>query len=164
MTMKTSPLPMRKTNPLPTTAHARQSPESDADARFTFANERTLLAWNRTALALVAGGLALAGFTRGQGALLALPLMAFGAFLAFASYRRWQTAGRRVRSSAGGATSRCRAMNAWISAISILRQPPMRTDRIEPSATHDSIVRLQTPQRRAAPPTNVSNASRTVSS
>ncbi|HSD79844.1 MAG TPA: DUF202 domain-containing protein, partial [Solirubrobacteraceae bacterium] len=30
------------------------------DPRFTFANERTFLAWNRTALALIAGGIALA--------------------------------------------------------------------------------------------------------
>src|SRR4051794_41895806 len=28
------------------------------DPRFTFANERTFLAWNRTALALIGGGLA----------------------------------------------------------------------------------------------------------
>jgi len=31
----------------------------EPDARFTFANERTFLAWIRTALALVAGGVAL---------------------------------------------------------------------------------------------------------
>src|ERR1700745_3215151 len=31
---------------------------SDPDPRFTFANERTFLAWNRTALALIGGGLA----------------------------------------------------------------------------------------------------------
>jgi putative membrane protein len=31
----------------------------DPDARFTLANERTLLAWVRTALALIAGGVAL---------------------------------------------------------------------------------------------------------
>ncbi|HET9720820.1 MAG TPA: DUF202 domain-containing protein [Solirubrobacteraceae bacterium] len=30
----------------------------DPDPRFTFANERTFLAWNRTALALIAAGLA----------------------------------------------------------------------------------------------------------
>src|ERR1700750_1223651 len=32
----------------------------DPDPRFTLANERTYLAWNRTALALVGGGLAAA--------------------------------------------------------------------------------------------------------
>ena len=29
----------------------------DPDPRFTFANERTFLAWNRTSLALIAAGL-----------------------------------------------------------------------------------------------------------
>ena len=33
---------------------------TEPDPRFTFANERTYLAWNRTGLALVGGGLALA--------------------------------------------------------------------------------------------------------
>ncbi|MEV5071343.1 DUF202 domain-containing protein [Microbacterium sp. LMI12-1-1.1] len=32
---------------------------TDPDARFSLANERTFLAWNRTALALLAGGVAL---------------------------------------------------------------------------------------------------------
>ena len=31
---------------------------SEPDARFTFANERTFLAWSRTAIALVVAGLA----------------------------------------------------------------------------------------------------------
>ena len=45
----------------------------DPDPRFTFANERTFLAWIRTALALVAGGLAVTqvlpsfGFPGGAG-------------------------------------------------------------------------------------------------
>ena len=34
---------------------------TEPDARFTFANERTFLAWSRTALALVVAGLAIAG-------------------------------------------------------------------------------------------------------
>jgi putative membrane protein len=33
------------------------SSEKEPDVRFSFANERTLLAWNRTALALIATGI-----------------------------------------------------------------------------------------------------------
>lgn len=36
---------------------------SEPDARFTLANERTFLAWIRTSLALIAGGIALEAFT-----------------------------------------------------------------------------------------------------
>lgn len=66
----------------------------DVDPRFTFANERTFLAWNRTALALVAGGLAVSQLLNFHSLLLrlviALPLMALGALTAAWSYRRWQ--------------------------------------------------------------------------
>ncbi|ASW55741.1 YidH family protein [Plantactinospora sp. KBS50] len=41
-------------------AHGREP-----DVRFSFANERTFLAWIRTALALIAGGVALAAFGPG---------------------------------------------------------------------------------------------------
>ena len=40
--------------------------EVEPDPRLTFANERTFLAWNRTALALVAGGLAAAQIPEGR--------------------------------------------------------------------------------------------------
>ena len=71
------------------------------DARFTFANERTFLAWNRTALALIAGGLAAAQFLHfhphGLRLLIALPLIALGALLSVASYRQWVAAERAMR-------------------------------------------------------------------
>ena len=68
------------------------------DPRDSYANERTLLAWNRTALALIGGGLALAGFAHGATVLVAaLPLMAFGGFLSFASFLRWQRDERALR-------------------------------------------------------------------
>ena len=57
------------------------------------ANERTFLAWNRTALALIGGGLAVEQFLNtGRVARLAiaLPLILLGAILAGASYGRWR--------------------------------------------------------------------------
>jgi putative membrane protein len=64
------------------------------DPRFTMANERTFLAWNRTALALVAAGLAVEQFLEtGRTARLALaiPLIVLGAVVAGSSYSRWRS-------------------------------------------------------------------------
>jgi putative membrane protein len=76
---------------------------SEPDARFTFANERTFLAWNRTALALVVAGLAIAqllppfpGLPFGRH-LLAVPLIALGAILAAAGYLEWRRNQRALR-------------------------------------------------------------------
>ena len=71
------------------------SPGAEPDVRFTFANERTFLAWNRTALALIATGVAatqlLPKFDVAFGRrLLGLPLIALGALLAVTSYRFWR--------------------------------------------------------------------------
>lgn len=74
---------------------------TEPDARFTFANERTLLAWNRTALALIAGGLAVAQFleldARGLQLVVALPLIGFGSYMSWSSYREWQRNQRALR-------------------------------------------------------------------
>jgi putative membrane protein len=73
----------------------------DPDPRFTFANERTFLAWNRTALALIAGGLAadrLLDFDSELVRLLvALPPILIGGTLALTSYRRWEANERAMR-------------------------------------------------------------------
>jgi inner membrane protein YidH len=72
-----------------------QNVGSPADPRFSLANERTFLAWNRTALALIGGGLAAAQLLRfgiGGGALtVGLPLIALGAVAALAGVRRWRS-------------------------------------------------------------------------
>ena len=74
---------------------------SDPDPRFTFANERTFLAWNRTALALIAAGLAAAQFLKfnlhGLRLIIAVPLIVLGAALAVASYLHWEDSERAMR-------------------------------------------------------------------
>jgi putative membrane protein len=73
----------------------------DPDPRFTMANERTYLAWNRTALALIGGGLAagqLLDFdSRATRLIVALPPIALGLALALMSYRRWEANERALR-------------------------------------------------------------------
>jgi putative membrane protein len=77
--------------------------ETEPDARFTFANERTFLAWHRTALALVIAGLAIAqflppfpGIPIGRH-LLAVPLILLGGALSVASYVEWTRHQRALR-------------------------------------------------------------------
>jgi putative membrane protein len=68
--------------------------EQEPDYRFTLANERTFLAWIRTALALIAGGVAVVqlvpefGIPGGRDALGVL-LTAGGGLLAVLAIRRW---------------------------------------------------------------------------
>jgi putative membrane protein len=80
--------------PDPNSVETLESRDEQApDPRFTMANERTFLAWNRTALALIGGGLAVEQFLHtGRTARLALaiPLILLGAALAATSYSRWR--------------------------------------------------------------------------
>src|SRR6202046_5262321 len=69
--------------------------EDEPDARFTYANERTFLAWNRTALALIATGVAATQLlpefhVEGGRRILGLPMIALGALVAFTSFRHWR--------------------------------------------------------------------------
>lgn len=82
---------------------AKQQDGTEPDARFTFANERTFLAWNRTALALVVAGLAIAqllppfpGVPWGRH-LLAVPLICLGAVVSVAGYLEWRRDQRALR-------------------------------------------------------------------
>ena len=67
----------------------------EPDYRFTLANERTFLAWIRTALALIAGGVAVVQLVPSFGYpglrhALGLVLTAAGGLLAALAVRRWQ--------------------------------------------------------------------------
>ena len=85
---------------------AQQPPDDDGtepDPRFTFANERTFLAWSRTALALVVAGLGVVqllppfpGVPWGRH-VLGVPLIVFGAVVALTAYREWTASQRAMR-------------------------------------------------------------------
>lgn len=69
--------------------------EEDPDYRFTLANERTFLAWVRTALALIAGGVAVVQLVPSFGVPgvrhgLGLLLTAGGGLLSALAVLRWQ--------------------------------------------------------------------------
>ncbi len=74
----------------------------DPDPRFTLSNERTFLSWSRTALALIAAGVALEAFdlpALGQGgrrAITSVQLL-LGAALAVGAFRRWLNTERAMR-------------------------------------------------------------------
>ena len=81
---------------------ARTQPEDEPDVRFTYANERTFLAWNRTALALIATGVAATQLlpklqVEWGRRLLGLPLIALGAVVAAESFRQWRANQRAMR-------------------------------------------------------------------
>lgn len=66
---------------------------ADPDPRFSFANERTFLAWIRTSLALVASGIAVDAFAEdlpdwGRRSLAGL-LVVLGGLMSAAAFRRW---------------------------------------------------------------------------
>ena len=73
----------------------------EPDYRFSFANERTFLAWIRTAIALIAGGVALHAIEleledwiqRG----IAAAIVALGMVCAVVAWIRWASAERAIR-------------------------------------------------------------------
>ena len=81
----------------------RDAGGAEPDPRFTFANERTFLAWSRTALALVVAGLGVVqllppfpGVPAGRH-LLGVPLIALGGVIAVAAYVEWGRSQRALR-------------------------------------------------------------------
>lgn len=78
---------------------------TEPDPRFTLANERTFLAWIRTSLALLAGGIAIEAFTADlfletvrKG--LAVLLLLLGMMLSAGSAVRWLRVERSMRNKA----------------------------------------------------------------
>jgi putative membrane protein len=81
--------------------HGLDSVGDEPDPRFTFANERTFLAWARTGLALIGGGLAAEQVLHfnlgGVHLLVALPAIVLGGVIGVVAYRRWVQNERAMR-------------------------------------------------------------------
>lgn len=96
----------------------------EPDARFTLANERTFLAWTRTALALIAGGVALEAVSlpleptvRHAAALLLLVLGLAIPLLAWSGWARTERAMRERRSLPGSPVSAVLAAGVTLVAV-----------------------------------------------
>lgn len=72
----------------------------DADPRFSLANERTYLAWVRTAVALIAGGVALnaldVDISESLKTPLSIALVATGGLMSFVALFRWRQVERAI--------------------------------------------------------------------
>ena len=73
----------------------------EPDARFTFANERTFLAWIRTSLALIAAGVSLDAFVRDIPSVvrgtIGIALVLTGIVAGGTAYLRWRASERAMR-------------------------------------------------------------------
>ncbi len=100
--------------------------ESEPDVRFTYANERTFLAWNRTALALIATGVAATQLLpefdiHGGRRVLGIPLIALGALVSLTSFRQWRANERAMRRREALPTSPMAAvLSIGIALVSVI--------------------------------------------
>jgi len=95
------------------------------DYRFSLANERTFLAWIRTGLALIAGGLACAQFLpplpiRHLREAIAVALLVLGAVVALRAVDHWARIERAMRTGQDLPASRFPAILAIIVALGAL--------------------------------------------
>lgn len=91
----------------------------DPDPRFTLANERTFLAWIRTSLALLAGGIAVEAFTEDlfdetARKVLGTSLLVLGGLLAASAAARW------LRVEAAMRQKRTLPLPIWIPLIALI--------------------------------------------
>ncbi|WP_329791465.1 DUF202 domain-containing protein [Lentzea sp. DG1S-22] len=82
-----------------------ERPDHEPDYRFTLANERTFLAWIRTALGLLAAGVAVRQFVppfdwAGATTVLAVGCIVLAAIVAATSFPRWRRAQQAMRAGA----------------------------------------------------------------
>jgi len=82
-------------NDEPAPAESVEPEEVEPDPRFSYANERTFLAWIRTALGLITAGLAVTQLfpkfdVPGGRRLIGLPLIALGVLIAVFSFGNWR--------------------------------------------------------------------------
>ena len=92
------------------------------DYRFSLANERTFLAWIRTGLALIAGGLACAQFLpplpiQHLREVIAVALLVLGAVVAIRAVDHWARIERAMRTGADLPASRFPAVLAIVVAL-----------------------------------------------
>ena len=98
----------------------------EPDPRFTLANERTFLAWVRTALALVAGGIGLEAFVPrlavpGLRQVLAVCLVLLGTAVSGTAWSRWVRTQRAMRIGAPLPAPRLAPVLAFgIAAIALI--------------------------------------------
>ncbi|WP_235736567.1 YidH family protein [Nocardioides alcanivorans] len=89
----------------------------EPDYRFSFANERTFLAWIRTALALLAAGVAVdvvdLSLSNTQQHVLAVLLVVAGLITALASWIRWALSERAMRRREALPPSAQRRSSRW---------------------------------------------------
>lgn len=99
---------------------------TDPDPRFSLANERTFLAWVRTALGMIALGVGIGTFvstqsTRGFSVLVAGGLVVLGGVIAAMSWGRWLRVERALRLGAGIPPSRLAPVVAFgIGLLAVL--------------------------------------------